>query len=165
VTLAGKNLLISDLIQLFFYIMKGKFQICRLLISLVLILSFSSCKTSNYVIKKLESNGKVEQLNINLTFRGKKINPSKITTELVRLITSNNINNDLYYNISYGKWIFSVNEEYLKNSKEVKIEFDNKLIGNKVKKELPNERLHFIRKYFILDTGEDDIYLIPVIKN
>jgi len=43
--------------------------------------------------------------------------------------------------------------------------FDNKKIGNKVKKELPNKSLLFICKYFILDTGLDDIYLIPIIKN
>jgi len=57
-----------------------------LIILLLYIISFSSCKTSNYRIEKLENNIEVEELDIKLLLKGKEIHSSKIVIDVIKVI-------------------------------------------------------------------------------
>ncbi len=71
---------------------------------------------------------------------------------------------DTFVEIAYQKWTFCIRKAYLSTDGQNRIKYDHRLFNNSVKKELRKESLFFCMKYFILDVGGNDVYLIPVIK-
>lgn len=136
----------------------------KIILLQIVIFLFVGCNRSMNPFQTIESNIDRETLSYKLIIKGKEIPPSKTKVNLIEIKNSGKTSSGMFYDICYDKWIFRIRKEYLIEEGDKVISFDNRFIGNVVKKELPNEKLSFVREYFILDTGLDDIYLLPVIK-
>lgn len=126
----------------------------------------SGCKTSFERVQQL-STIDTQNMNLTISIRGDSVLKSEVNISMVEVIDSNAISlqRDTFYDIFYKNLLFRVRKSYIDESEQSSIRYDDRRGGNVVKKELPKESFSFVRKYFILDTGLEDLYLLPIIKD
>ncbi|MEZ5042492.1 MAG: hypothetical protein R2828_21505 [Saprospiraceae bacterium] len=138
----------------------------KIIFLVIWFLVISGCKTSFERVQQL-STVDTQNMNLTISIRGASVLKSEVNINLVEVIDSNTISlqRDTFYDIFCKNLLFRVRKSYIDESDQSSIRYDDRRVGNVVKKELPKESFSFIRKYFILDTGLEDLYLLPIIKD
>jgi len=132
---------------------------------IIILLFLSGCKSQIDMIQKVDVDINSEKINLSVFYNGEKISNEDLNINPILSLDTlkNNFPQDTFYDISYNKWIFRVRKKYLTTEGDNIIEFDKRLFGNSLRKRFPSGIP--TRSYYILDVGEDDLHLLPVIKN
>lgn len=124
---------------------------------------YSNCSRPIVSERRPISDETIDERTFTVEFNGKEVSSADLVFNVLEVGIRNRKYEierlDTIIEVSFEKLVFRINKDYLETKNRIK--YDRRCFR---KTHLRNQNLLFARRYFVLDTGLDDIYMLPIKK-